>query len=249
MWRSLPLAAISFILASRTVFEIPACQALATVSTIEAGFYPGSPYFANRSRWVNAMKDSGINPMSLDHMQAMTNWSRLASSRHQETLQKFTKRALDVEKAVWDAAHCQDSTWEKTTMQLNQDNAQHWITGKFIDLGRDGNLGGMGSGNLLAANFLLVQRLKQEALTREASLRPAFVKFLQNYRQTNPGLRSWLKLKLVQHAKWTYVLDQMDSVYIDSRDVHRIQTVQHAGRQRPAPTSLVQDMIYRQCFE
>lgn len=152
----------TFVLAFRAVFEIPSCQAAATVSALTIGIDPRQ---AKDSLWAQNLERDGLTSADVSHVNIVKNVNSVAQNVSSELIEGFEGQfivglALRTEKKIWAAGHCDQSNWERVKLPRNQDIVQRWIQGTMVDLETDGELGGIGDGNLLAFNYVFTQQLK-----------------------------------------------------------------------------------------
>lgn len=167
-WRSLPLAMMTFVLSSRSVFEIPSCQATATLSSLAVA---GFPHLEKESEWYSAMHRDRLDPAQI-YFVNHTKWyaDKVAKSSKTAEAEQLSRNALKVERRIWEAGHCNDSKWETERLPRTKDYVQHWIKSSPVDISTDGELGGIGSSNFLALNYVVFEGVKREILRNEKNL-------------------------------------------------------------------------------
>ena len=89
---------------------------------------------------------------------------------------------LDVEESLWNACSCEESRWKAHTVGPRDDGliygrAEDWMLPYLGMKLEDGKMGGPGSGNLLAFNLMLQERL-QERLVEDGGVQTMVVKLL-----------------------------------------------------------------------
>ena len=179
IWRSLPLAMITLILQMRNLFEIPTCQVFTMVGPLATSVVPD---LYNQSRFI---QDILVRNAKLDYsaMGQVQNFREAASTIPMESREKFrptVRILLDLEKDVWDAAHCSESTWEKTTMLRKQDVSEHWLLGHPVDLDHV-ELGGIGSGNIASFNAIFFEKYMSEMENSGDEIKTMFAKRLRHF--------------------------------------------------------------------
>eukprot|EP00434_Breviolum_minutum_P013558 symbB.v1.2.011948.t1/scaffold813.1/size160256/4 len=154
IWRSLPLAIITFALASRVVVEIPLCQQFATLGPLAVGTFPDlapdSPFV--RDLWFR----NGVNPEDIRIFQNVWNRTQeLLPSQTREGLQKVAKKSLVLQQRAWAAAHCKDSEWKQVELPLELD-FDRWFLGSSHGMSNLAGIefGGIGSGSMAALNYI-----------------------------------------------------------------------------------------------
>ena len=224
IWRSLPLAMITFVLASRAVFEIPICQGAASASAMAVSTFPE---LAKKSEWADDLhRDLNVGVRDILQFQ-VGSAEKVPSDLKGEKGKQIAMLALQVEHSAWDALHCHDSKWQKMTLPFSQDCSQHWISGRPVSLEEDGTLGSIGSGSILAMNFVLWQEIRQQLLQQEASLKPALQTFLKEYKKESwVGFRGYWGSKLYS---WESFLDKATEAFLQGREQQRVTAVQ-SGR-------------------
>ena len=160
IWRSLPLAMITLILQMRNLFEIPTCQVFTMVGPLATSVVPD---LSLQSRFI---QDILVRNAKFDYsaMGQVQNFHEAASNIPPESREKFrptVRILLDLEKDVWGAAHCSESTWEETRMLRKQDVSEHWLMGYPVDLDHV-ELGGIGSGNIASFNAIFFEKYMSE---------------------------------------------------------------------------------------
>ena len=200
IWRSLPLAGISFVLSLRLLVEIPACQADAIGSALAVGSFP---HQENNSFFARDLRLDGLDIADTTFTGKIRH---AAGTAYAETKAKFEINVLPsylVFEGEWlAAAHCSESMWEKTILPRGQDISQTWLTLYPPDMERV-ELGGIGSGNLASLNFILAQEWVALIRQNEALLRP---KVLQMLDRSGSSL---LRRFLVKHLPWEFIVNEV----------------------------------------
>ena len=112
VWRSLILAMLTFVLAARITLEIPACQAIASLSS---GVVNIMPELTNRSSWVRDLNRDGISHREVEpRMKDIGDGAQQILQPHMrdQLRSRFAPEALTLEHDFWRAMHCGDSKWE-----------------------------------------------------------------------------------------------------------------------------------------
>ena len=224
IWRSLPLAMMTFVLTCRNLVEIPACQVAVQNSAFAVGTFP---QLANRSQWGEDLRRD--LDLGLENVHRVDQFARSARRVEEDiakdkNLLEIGKLALRVENQVWKAAHCHESEWQSMMLSENQDRSQHWLAAKPVILEEDGELGGLGSGSILAMNFLIFSRLKQQVVQNEATLRPAAEKVLDMY--FAKGWYGWGARVYSKMVSWETMVDQVVQKNLQSRSRKDVLAVQ-----------------------
>lgn len=188
-WRSIPLAMVGFVLAFRVLMQIPGCEMGATLSGVMiAGFPEVIPQSKSAddlpySRWAHDLVRDEVNVSEItlftDGIPRVQEILQKRSLAEREKHVALLMKLLQTENVVWTCASCSLSHWKKQRIPRCQDRAQNWLGAK-VDLERDGPLGGIGSGNLLATNFVLTQKFQAEISKpdMEEAMKPAVLKFI-----------------------------------------------------------------------
>ncbi|CAE7907322.1 unnamed protein product, partial [Symbiodinium necroappetens] len=175
IWRSLPLAMMSFILSLRLLMEIPTCQMFATMGVLPVLVFPD---LANRSLFVRDTRRDGVNVSQMDRIQLLDRLADKIPWEHKRFIRGDAEAGVKVENQFWRAAHCSDSVWEYDTLPRDQDLAQNWLL--FAPALWDRiEFGGIGSGSLAALNALAVERAFESIYREEETLKPALLKMLR----------------------------------------------------------------------
>jgi len=158
IWRSLPLAMITLILALRNLLEIPTCQVFATVGPFATSILPD---LEDQSRFIQDIHDDAkLNFYDIRQHQIFRKIAaRGFTIQQREAMRGMVLDLLGLESAAWDAAHCSDSTWEETTMLRDQDVRENWLTGVPLLNPDTAEFGGIGSGSLLSLNTMFHEQL------------------------------------------------------------------------------------------
>eukprot|EP00438_Fugacium_kawagutii_P002259 Skav227475 [mRNA] locus=scaffold2491:463135:465085:+ [translate_table: standard] len=166
MWRSLPLAMTSFVLAFRVVVEIPICQSLATMSIYTMGMFPDM--FTQYSDFAKALKRDKIDLMEITKYEESVESAKGFSAKLKRNEGLFVaETSLAVVEKLWEAAHCDNSKWHKTQTTEFLSECGNYVN-LVMDPGPCGDLGGIGSSNLLAFNAILFQEFKTHLLAEDA---------------------------------------------------------------------------------
>ncbi|CAE7365157.1 unnamed protein product [Symbiodinium natans] len=153
IWRSVPLACITFFLALRDLVEIPSCQLLSCASILGTGiFVDGQGTFAQ------AAAAQGMNVTRLYR------WYEIRQSVTEKSLTdlfqpSFRRKYMETEELIWKSAHCSESQWHPANKLYLQDLSETWIMNP-VTRPEDGKLGGMGEGNLLMTNMQFTDMTK-----------------------------------------------------------------------------------------
>ena len=170
-WRSIPLAAITFFLAVRQMFEVPCCQAAASFSVIGAENFgkPSKEHVCDWSKalswpgpWMNQTKKSGIN---LDGVLG-TQYGYPEMRRFPGSNIIKNSWTLVAEKSLWKSCNCAASNWSVHVGLGDASSlygrAEDWILPYLGMKLEDGRMGSPGSGNLFALNLMLQERLRAD---------------------------------------------------------------------------------------
>ena len=178
IWRSLPLAMITLVLQMRNLFEIPTCQVLAMVGPVATSVVPD---LYNQSRFIQDIHDdANLNYSAIGQVQDFLDASSRMSMDQREGFRPTGRLLLDLEKDVWGAAHCSESTWEETTMLFKQDVPEHWFVGFPVDLDQV-EFGGIGSGNLASFNAIFFEKYMSELDREGDAVKQSFAGRLGSY--------------------------------------------------------------------
>lgn len=160
------------------------------------------------SLWAQDLRRDGVNMSEFTiYQQFATMMEKIPSEWKQKNLQLVGK-GLEVESAVWNAAVCENSKWKKQSeIPYSQDKAQNWMAMCEVFPGRDGELGGIGTANLLAMNYVLFQRFKSEALKKETeqAVKPAVLSLLKTLPHRVIRVGSTIALKLLS---WNTIVEE-----------------------------------------
>ncbi|CAJ1460143.1 unnamed protein product, partial [Effrenium voratum] len=172
IWRSVPLASISFYIALRDLLEIPSCQLVASQSIIANGF-TGIPNMFSEAA------SAGENPLNF---QKVYRWNQINASVRELHLERYMNPKLwerwrRTEAMLWRSAHCEDSKWSAGRKLYLEDLAETWFVQPVVRL-EDGHTGGLGTGNLLMTNILFQQAALRH-LSLQKSLKPDILKLIR----------------------------------------------------------------------
>lgn len=200
IWRSLPLAGISFVLSLRLLVEIPACQAFAIGSALTVGSLP------RRENDTCLARDLRVDGLDIADMNLVKKIRTAAGRADAKALAKVDQNLVPIylrfDREWWAAAHCSESMWEETKLPQGQDVSQTWLTLYPPDLERV-ELGGVGSGNLASLNFVFSQEWVALLHQNEALLRPKALQMLDRSGSSLFGKT------LVKHAPWKLIVDRV----------------------------------------
>ena len=159
IWRSLPLAMITLVLSLRNLFEIPTCQILASMG---AGAASLLPRLENESHFIQEIYNAGLDASNIQQVRKFREYADTTPFEQREGFARSGGQLLlGLEKDVWEAAHCSESTWEETTMLRKQDVSEHWVIGFPVDLDHV-EFGGIGSGNMASLNAIFFEQWVSE---------------------------------------------------------------------------------------
>lgn len=212
-WRSLPLAMMTFALAFRVLMEIPMCQTVLFTSIMAIGTFP---QLTNHSLFAQDLRRDGLEPSQIGRVRLISDLTAVVPDYLKETSGlDIAWQALDVEKQIWVAAHCRDSRWQQKTLPRSQDDTQTWAMASLGHGNLHGELGGVGSGNLLAFNSMQNQRIKKMLQQNEEVLRPAAIKLAK--RAKSSGLKqrvtSFGRHMAARFLPWNELVDLAYSSY------------------------------------
>ena len=179
---------VGFVLAFRIILEIPTCQAVGTWSTCAAGSFPQLiPY----SKFAVDLSNDGLKltePQKFGGVQKA--FKRVPEEYKGQRSLELGAKAIHLENAVWAAANCKNSNWRRHAIAYYL-TPQDWLvpvaTLKNVD-----ELGGVGSANLVAFNYMFFQRLKSVLLRED----------------TERAIRPWLEKMLAKKSTWTAALSR-----------------------------------------
>ena len=164
IWRSLPLAIITFALASRVVVEIPLCQQFATLGPLAVGTFPE---LEKDSPFVRDLEDSGVKFREIRIFQNVRDRTQeFLQGQMGEELQEVAKKSLVLQQRAWAAAHCKHSEWKQVEFPLELD-FDRWFLGSSRGMSNLAGIefGGIGSGSMAALNY--ITNKKWEGLREE----------------------------------------------------------------------------------
>jgi len=176
VWRSLPLAVVTFVLSLRGLLEIPVCQMVATIGPLADGFFPGQ---TSRSRFAMDLAEDGLNVFNISRTKIVQHDAQLLPHELRAKIMPLIHPALNFQQKAWDAAHCRQSKWEEITLPRDIDASQSWLIGFPVQLERV-ELGRLASGNLAALNFIFYTQWEELLVQREQVLQPAVVSVLRH---------------------------------------------------------------------
>lgn len=228
-WRSLPLAMMTFALAFRVLMEIPMCQTVLFTSIMAIGMFP---QLTNHSLWAQDLRRDGLEPSHIGRIRVISNMTAMVPDYLKETSGlEIAWQALDVEKQIWGAAHCRDSRWEQKTLPMSQDTAQTWAMASLGHGKLHGELGGVGSGNLLALNSMQNQQIKKLLQQNEEVLRPAVIKLATRDvrgKGLKQKMKSFVRGMAARSLPWNEIVDLAYTSFFDrNADVPQL-TVQQS---------------------
>ncbi|CAE7770568.1 unnamed protein product, partial [Symbiodinium microadriaticum] len=121
IWRSVPLACITFFLALRDLVEIPACQFLSCVSILGTGLFND-----DQGPFLEAATAQKLN------VSRVYRWIEIRQSTDAYNLTRvfdpsFRKKFLDTEEVLWKSAHCSESQWHAANKFYLQDLSETWF--------------------------------------------------------------------------------------------------------------------------
>ena len=151
---------ITLILQMRNLFEIPTCQVFTMVGPLATSVVPD---LYNQSRFIQdiLVRNAKLDYSAIGQVQNFHEAASIIPMESREMFRPTVRILLDLEKDVWDAAHCSESTWEETTMLRKQDVSEHWLLGHPVDLDHV-ELGGIGSGNIASFNAIFFEKYMSE---------------------------------------------------------------------------------------
>ncbi|CAE7942351.1 yciC [Symbiodinium necroappetens] len=168
VWRSIPLAIVTFFLQVHQSVEIPCCQMAASLSVAGAEMFNRPIHSrARRCDWSDAHNWPGPWMNGTTHL----NLTGVLGSQYtypeiygEKALTVVRESSiLDVEKSMWKSCNCEASTWSVHTVGSRgslygraEDILLPYLNVKI----EDGKMGFPGSGNLLALNFMLQDQLR-----------------------------------------------------------------------------------------
>ena len=179
IWRSLPLAMITLILQMRNLFEIPTCQVFTMVGPLATSVVPD---LYNQSRFIQdiLVRNAKLDYSAIGQVQNFHEAASIIPMESREMFRPTVRILLDLEKDVWDAAHCSESTWEETTMLRKQDVSEHWLLGHPVDLDHV-ELGGIGSGNIASFNAIFFEKYMSEMENSGDEIKTMLAKRLRSF--------------------------------------------------------------------
>lgn len=192
IWRSLPLAMISFVLSMRSLVEIPSCQAFATLGPAVLAYFPE---LANQSSFAESLKDQDLDIFRLSILHHIRESLSLKPADKAPLV--VASEMLALEREAWTAAHCKESTWNYVTLPLSEDRSQ-WLLPITLLYG---NGGGLGSGNLAALNSLLHQQVVDLYRRKGKTLKPLLLQATKK--------SSWKIYLAVRVVSWDMILSQL----------------------------------------
>jgi len=244
IWRSLPLAMITLILQMRTLFEIPTCQIFAMVGPLATSLVPD---FYNQSRFIQdiLVRNAKLDYSAIGQVQNFHEAARHIPPESRETFRPTVRTLLELEKDVWDAAHCSESTWEKTRMLRKQDVSEHWLLWHPVDLNHV-ELGGIGSGNIASFNAIFFEKYTSEMENSGDEIKTMLAKRLRSFfgkfvlkrlpfgvllRKVILGLHKTLsnepQITVVQSRPWK--LEIGDLVHLEIKSGWKVRVFQACG--------------------
>lgn len=159
IWRSLPLAMAGFVLAFRIILEIPMCQAVGTLSTFAVGTFPELMPWSN---FAEDLSENGVNLTELRKFQGVQEAAQKVPDEYKgQRSRELGAKAIHLEHELWAAAECKNSKWDKHDISYALES-QDWL-GAVLELEKmQESLGGIGSANLLAFDYMFFQYLKPQ---------------------------------------------------------------------------------------
>lgn len=166
VWRSIPLAIVTFFLQVHQSVEIPCCQMAASLSVAGAEIYNRPIYpRARRCDWSDARNWPGpwMNGTTYLNLAGVLGSQCTYPEIYSPMTVMRESSILDVEKSMWKSCNCEASTWSVHTVGPRgslygraEDILLPYLNVKI----EDGKMGFPGSGNLLALNFMLQDQLR-----------------------------------------------------------------------------------------
>jgi len=225
IWRSLPLAMMSFILSLRLLMEIPTCQMFATMG---AGSGVLFPELTNRSHFVRDLRLNGVSVSELHTLQRLKMFAANIPHTQRRHMRRDAGVSLTAEGQAWHAAHCSDSVWEHNTLLGSQDVVQNWMM--FVPVVWDRiEFGGIASGSLAAVNALTTERALELIYKEEKTLKPLVDRMLSNGRFEHRLFGMWIT---VFQTPWHAVVDQLLEAAVTTRD-YEYEPVSTIQQSRP----------------
>eukprot|EP00438_Fugacium_kawagutii_P033400 Skav210069 [mRNA] locus=scaffold485:186291:188285:+ [translate_table: standard] len=205
IWRSLPLAMLTCALTSRVLVEVPFCQAVASGSSVVVGIWPEKK---NRSLWVSKL--GNLQPSEAewaDYYRKFREGVVGEKERKSNDTLKLVEGMLNMEKKLWNAAHCNESTWTLTKLPLKLERVEDQVGAAGDET--DEPLAHSGLSNLIPFNVVIFQQARREALAREDTLKDAVIVLINNVAKSfdHEGVGFFGGMAL-RGASWEYVLDQ-----------------------------------------
>lgn len=224
IWRSVPLACITFFLALRDLVEIPACQFLSCVSILGTGLFND-----DQGPFLEAATAQKLN------VSRVYRWIEIRQSTDAYNLTRvfdpsFRKKFLDTEEVLWKSAHCSESQWHAANKFYLQDLSETWFLNP-VARPEDGTLGGLGAGNLLTANLQFLEMTKDK-LGRNKAIHDIAIDLTYKVGGTMKARKIWLALKMMPFPDVvSQVFDQMREDTVNTPNVNR--PVRSVRQERP----------------
>ncbi|CAE7621716.1 ttn-1 [Symbiodinium sp. CCMP2592] len=224
IWRSVPLACITFFLALRDLVEIPACQFLSCVSILGTGLFND-----DQGPFLQAATAQKLN------VSRVYRWIEIRQSTDAYNLTRvfepsFRKKFLDTEELLWKSAHCGESQWHAANKFYLQDLSETWFLNP-VARPEDGTLGGLGAGNLLTANLQFLE-MTQDKIGRNKAIHDIAIDLTYKVGGTMKARKIWLALKMMPFPDVvSQVFDQMREDTVNTPNVNR--PVRSVRQERP----------------
>lgn len=216
IWRSLPLAMITFVLSLRSLVEIPSCQMFATFGVVLSTVLPDPAAASNFARDLQRDK---LDFFAISRVQTLSYAKKVLTPKQIRNMSSLAGELMEFEHEGWEAAHCEDSRWETATMLVEQDRSQTWLLFQPVAFDKV-ELGGIGSGNLASTNAVLFEQWLLLLDKMERTLKPTLLAILTNH----------IHRFAVSVLPWDTVVREAIATLDSSKPEHGLQTTVQQSR-------------------